>query len=495
MNRRHFLRHAAASGLMLALPAWARADATREAYHANLASHPRVSGLQGSPSETLGGAAVIEGRWPAEIAGTFYRNGPARFELGGERYHHWFDGDGMVHAWRLQGGQVRHEARFVRTKKYLEETAAGQFLYPTFDTHIARRPIANNDAVNVANTNLLPHAGKLYALWEGGSATEIDPDSLATRGLKTWRDDLAALPFSAHPKVTPDGTLWNFGVVHAGHKLLLWRIDRDGSLGKFGMIDVPQLPTVHDFVVTQRYMVFLVPPFDVQRGPDTTILGAQTWNGSRPMRAIVVNRDSFTLRRIIELPAGMVLHMGNGWDDGDTVRLDACIAPDDLGLRSLGDVMRGETTHQPDASTVLVTLDLARGSARSEVLLRGTEFPRVATALTGQRYRQLFVTTSLPGVKFGMTGVASVDVESGRVDRYDYGADWIVEEHIPVPKANGQGQWLLGAAFDLKRQQTVLAVFDGERIAQGPLARARLPYAAPLCFHGNFLASSQGQAV
>jgi len=252
MDRRHFLRNIAASSLALSLPAWARADETQSAWQANLPRQPRLATLKGAVADQLGGAASMEGRWPGEIRGTFYRNGPARFELGGERYHHWFDGDGMVHAWHIGGGQVRHEARFVQTQKYVEESAAGRFLYPTFNTFLDRRPVGNNDTVNAANTNLLPHAGKLYALWEGGSATEIDPQGLATRGIKSWRDDLAALPFSAHPKVTPDGTLWNFGVVHGGNKLLLWRIDPNGSLGKFGMIDVPHLPIVHDFVVTQR---------------------------------------------------------------------------------------------------------------------------------------------------------------------------------------------------------------------------------------------------
>jgi carotenoid cleavage dioxygenase len=35
----------------------------------------------------------------------------------------------------------------------------------------------------------------------------------------------------------------------------------------------------------------------------------------------------------------------------------------------------------------------------------------------------------------------------------------------------------------------VLAVFDGTHLSHGPVAQARLPYAAPLCFHGNFMAS------
>lgn len=290
MDRRNFLQGVAAGATLTALPILARADETKDAYRAHLPGTPRLAPLAGCASERLGGVAALEGRWPAELRGTFYRNGPARFELGGERYRHWFDGDGMAHAWHIGGGTVRHEARFVRTQKYEQETAAGRFLYPAFDTRIARRPVGNNDSVNPANTNLVPHGGKLYALWEGGSATELDPDGLATRGIKRWRDDLAAMPFSAHPKITPDGTLWNFGIVHGANKLLLWRIDADGSLGKFGMLDVPQLPIVHDFVVTARYMVFLVPPWDVRMTRDSTILGAHTWNGARPLRVVVVDR-------------------------------------------------------------------------------------------------------------------------------------------------------------------------------------------------------------
>ncbi|WP_181259271.1 carotenoid oxygenase family protein [Pseudoduganella armeniaca] len=480
MDRRNFLRGIAAGATLSALPALAWAHTTSDT------QPDRLAPLAGCTSERLGGAAVLEGRWPAELRGTFYRNGPARFELGGERYRHWFDGDGMAHAWHIEG-TVRHEARFVRTQKYVEESAAGQFLYPTFDTHIARRPVGNNDTVNTANTNLVPHGGKLYALWEGGSATELDPDGLATRGIKRWRDDLAALPFSAHPKITPDGTLWNFGIVHGADKLLLWRIDADGSLGKFGMLDVPQLPIVHDFVVTARYMVFLVPPFDLHRTRDSTILGAHTWNGTRPLRVVVVDRADFTLRRIVEMPAGMTLHLGNGWDEGDVIRLDACLAANDSGLRALGSVMRGEQTQAAMMRTMLVTIDLARGVTRSEILLDGTEFPRVAPADVGKRYRQLFVTTRPDTAQFGMTGIARIDIDSGSVDRFEYGADWIVEEHVPVPKASGRGVWLVGAAYDVRRRQTVLAVFDGARLANGPVARARLPYGAPLCFHGNFV--------
>lgn len=489
MERRNFLRGLAAGSVLSALPAWARADATLDAYRAGLPTRPRLAAIGGCGAETLGGMAAIEGRWPEELRGTFYRNGPARFELGGERYHHWFDGDGMVHAWHLDAGSVRHEARFVRTAKYVEETAAGQFLYPAFNTAIERRPVGNNDTVNTANTNVVRHAGRLYALWEGGSATELDPANLATRGVRTWRDDLAAMPFSAHPRITSDGVMWNFGVVPGAGKLLLWRIDADGMLGKFGMLDVPDLPMVHDFVVTSRYMVFLVPPFDMHTGPHTTYLGAHTWNGGRPLRVLVVDRADFTLRRIVEMPAGMLFHLGNGWDEGDTIRLDACIADDDSALHALGGIMRGAIQPETATRTVVIRIDVASGTARSDTLLTGTEFPRVLPGDVGNRYRHVFVTTRQGAAGVGMTGVARVDIDSGHVDRYDYGPDWVVEEHVPVPKAAGKGAWLVGAAYDVRRRETVLAVFDAARLSSGPVARARLPYAAPLCFHGNFVAA------
>jgi all-trans-8'-apo-beta-carotenal 15,15'-oxygenase len=42
------------------------------------------------------GPVIVEGAVPAFLRGTYYLNGPARFERGGVRYRHRLDGDGMV---------------------------------------------------------------------------------------------------------------------------------------------------------------------------------------------------------------------------------------------------------------------------------------------------------------------------------------------------------------------------------------------------------------
>jgi carotenoid cleavage dioxygenase-like enzyme len=65
---------------------------------------------------------------------------------------------------------------------------------------------------------------RLYALWEAGSALDLDPDTLASRGWKAWSPETAGAPFSAHPRVDPDGTGWSFGYMPGSGKLLIYQI-------------------------------------------------------------------------------------------------------------------------------------------------------------------------------------------------------------------------------------------------------------------------------
>ena len=63
--------------------------------------------------------AFVEGEIPEALrGGTLYRNGPARFERGGERYAHMLDGDGYVcrFAFDAEGESVSFRSRFVKTR-------------------------------------------------------------------------------------------------------------------------------------------------------------------------------------------------------------------------------------------------------------------------------------------------------------------------------------------------------------------------------------------
>ena len=205
MRRRSFmhglLMAAAAGATPGLLRAETRALTGPEAFAAGLAREPWLVGWKTVGVETLGPTeAVIEGRWPSSLTGVLYRNGPAWFERGALRYQHWFDGDGMLQAWRFREGRVSHTGRMVNTMKFAHEAQAGRFEMHAAGTNIPNAlPFRNNDDMNTANTAVVKLGNRVFALWEAGSAYEVDPDTLATRGPTTWRSDLVAAPFSAHP--------------------------------------------------------------------------------------------------------------------------------------------------------------------------------------------------------------------------------------------------------------------------------------------------------
>ncbi|MYM67211.1 apocarotenoid-15,15'-oxygenase [Pseudoduganella sp. FT55W] len=472
-NRRQFISFAALGLASLPLPSLAAA-------------------LIESTGDQAGQATVL-GRMPADLNGIFYRNGPGRFELGGERYRHWFDGDGFAQRWQISDGKVSHTGRFVATQKFEEESKAGRFLYSAFGTHIGRKGAKNNDAMNTANTNLLPFNGGVYALWEGGSATELDPQTLATRGIKTWRADLKAMPFSAHPKADPDGGLWNFGTMPGADRLMIYRLNAKGEVTRTAMIPVADLNMVHDFVVSGRHLVFLLAPYDMQPAPDRSLADSMHWAGARrPLRAVVISKDTLALRQVFELPARSVFHLGNAYEDGACTRLDAVLHDGDA-LRTTSLPARDSLRPIADyrSNTVQITLDYASGQAREARLFGVSEFPRVAPQVVSARHRKLLV-LGASGKELILDSVNLIDTDSGKADSYAFGSGWEVEEHVLVPRRGARSEtdgYVVGVAQHTHHRQTVLTVFDAHNIKAGPRALARLPYRAPLCFHGNFLAT------
>ena len=498
MNRRTFLSSSIGFSALGLASGSALADAATYArFQAALKRDPKLVVYANTVAENAG-EAVIKGRVPADLNGVFFRNGPGRFDLGGERYHHWFDGDGFVQRWQVSGGKVSHRGRFVQTQKFVEESAAGQFLYPAFGTWVGRRALKNNDTINAANTNLVPFQGRLYALWEGGSATEIDPQTLATLGLKTWSDELKSMPFSAHPKMDPDGGMWNFGALPGGDKLVIYRIGANGQLLSSSVITVPQLAMVHDFVVSAGHLIFLIPPYDMVRGEDKSFAEMHQWAGSganaRPLRAVVVSKATLQLRQVFELPPHMAFHFGNAWDDGGTTRFDTVLHHGDA-LHEVGRLMQGERPRNAASRSFAaqVTLDYANNKADIARLLGPSEFPRVMPQVVSVRHRKLaLLSNSTHNTDAILDTVNLVDTGSGKADSYRFDAGWQVEEHVLVPRTNARSEtdgYLVGVAQDTRRAETVMTVFDAARVAAGPLALARLPYRTPHCFHGNFLAS------
>jgi all-trans-8'-apo-beta-carotenal 15,15'-oxygenase len=508
MDRRSFTRSLLGAAGLASFGAWPAlaADASRladgpdawqAAFDARRAQQPWQMGFEGLQADAAPMSLAMRGRIPPALHGSFYRNGPARHTLGGERYHHWFDGDGMLQQYRLGPQGVVHQGRFVRTEKFLADSAAGRPVRAAFATHPpAAEPIRSADAINVANTSVVLHGGELLALWEGGSATRVDAQTLQTRGLKTWAPEYAGMPFSAHPRVERDGSLWNFGVSSAQGLLSIYHVSKDGGQVRTASLPVPDIAMVHDFAVTERHLVFLLPPlvFEVDRvRAGHTFLDSHVWRPELGMRVLVLPKDQLDAPRGFELPAGFVFHIGNAWEDTrrGVIRLDYIRSPDAWwATQGFQDLMRGQYRSADHAAMALVELDLQSGQARQALLPHVAEFPRVDPRFVGQRYRHVLVSERVAaGPRPGYDAITRIDVQTGRADRFRYGTEVLVEEHIMVPRAGapeGHG-WVLGTALDLQRKAMLLSVFDAQHLADGPIAQGVLPRVMPMGLHGIFV--------
>lgn len=431
----------------------------------------------------------VSGRTPAGLAGALYRNGPGKFRRPGGSVEHWFDGDGLVRAFRVAGGEATIEARFVDTPKRRTDTAAGAVVTPGFGT--PARPgakVGNNDDVNAANISVMRVGAELWALWEAGSPIAIDPADLSTLGVRTLRPDLKHMPFLAHPARGPDGEVWSLGV--SGSKAIIWRLAADGTLKSATMADLPRASYIHDFVTTPRHLVLYLQPW-VQDRFTAPFSESFSWRPEQGVQVLVLDKNDPSRRRIYELPAAFAFHFGGAWEDADgTIRFDGCFSPDPMFARENGKaLMTGVYKRQDPPILGLVTL-LPDGKARFESLGVAAEFPRVgARPAVGQRRYTIHATGDAPDLPM-FNGLATYDWRNGRTDGFDFGADVLTEEAVFVGRPGGTDEldgWLLAPAVNLKAQATELHVLDARRVADGPVCSWRAPLSLPVSLHGTFV--------
>ena len=196
-------------------------------------------GLENLDEEYSYAIVEYEGTIPSDLQGTFFRNGPGRQRIGGAKYGHWFDGDGMLCAFTFNEGTAHFKNAYVRTPKYVAETDAQAIKYRGFGTQIPGGLFTNMGKMpaNPANTNTVYHGGKLFALNEGGHPWEVDPTDLSTVGEYNYTGMLKkGQVFSAHGRVhQKSGDYINFGAGMSGITLKgpqpclnVYRIDPQG---------------------------------------------------------------------------------------------------------------------------------------------------------------------------------------------------------------------------------------------------------------------------
>ena len=437
---------------------------------------------------------AIDGEVPDGLSGILYRNGPGRWEdHTGRPLHHLFDGDGMISAFRIDNGAVGYRNRYVRTRHYrgkggtrhLGTDASGGWL-----ANIGRFP------QNLANTNVIEHAGHLYALWEGGPPHEIEPETLETLGVRRFSGELRwAGTYSAHPCLCPSsGEMYNFGVEFIPNPhLRVYRTNRRGRLKHYRSVSLPYVAMVHDFAITERYLVFLVSPIIPDGIPITLGLKSfgdgMTYRPERGSSFLLIPRDGGKIRRI-EHEAVLQFHLSNAYDDRGDVVVDVIT----YGNGDLLDcIARFRTSPMDRVSSEFTRFRITADSrVLAERLSDATcEFPRHHPDREGRPHRFAYVNTK-QNLGTLYDGITKLDLSGNSETTYiaqTPGNSFCEPVFTPRPGAVDEDDgWLLSVEYQADRHTSRLVILDAADLARGPIATSQLDQHVPQGFHGNFTA-------
>jgi carotenoid cleavage dioxygenase-like enzyme len=186
-----------------------------------MAHYPKTPGFTGTlrPVRFEGDIhdVEIEGDLPPQLNGTYHRVHPdAQFAPMFES-DQFFNGDGMIGLFRFRSGRLDFRQRFAQTDKWKLERNAQRALFGAYRNPLTDEPSVQGKIRGTANTNVLVHAGKLFALKEDSPALLMDPLTLETEGYTDFGGKMQGKTFCAHPKIDPlTGNMCAFGYAAKG---------------------------------------------------------------------------------------------------------------------------------------------------------------------------------------------------------------------------------------------------------------------------------------
>ena len=421
----------------------------------------------------------VRGTIPLALDGCYMRIGPNPVKPPNAAAYHWFTGDGMVHGVRLQHGRALwYRNRWIRS--YAVSAALGE----------APAPGPRNGVSDSVNTNVLGHAGKTWALVEAGAyPVELDA-ALGTLAHNPFEGTLRG-SFSAHPHLDRDS-----GELHAicyeGSDQNVVRhvvVGQDGRVRREEPIAVRHGPSIHDCMLTKRYvLVFDLP---VTFSMKLLLAGHNfpfAWNPKHLARVGLLEREGRGSDIVwCEVDPCYVFHACNAFELADG-RVIVDVAAHES--------MFAHSTQGPDSQRLAFerwTIDPSERRVTREVVDdHPQEFPRANERLLGKPYRYAYaVPISFAGERFvSEPHLIKHDLQSRTRAIHAFAAHSYPGEFVFVPRAADCAEdegWLMGLVINTDSQTTDLVILDAHDFSGDPIAVVTMPHRVPPGFHGNWV--------
>ncbi|MFC4357652.1 carotenoid oxygenase family protein [Halobium salinum] len=482
-------------------------------------------------------ALPVEGSLPGWLRGTFVRNGPGTFAVGDRELAHWFDGFAMLRAYRVDGAdgdndRVEFSNRFLRSEAYRYAREHGELGYrefasdpPTSALDRLRR-LRDPGFTDNATVDVDHLGGEFVATTESPRAVAFDLDSLRTRRTVGYPDDLGATD-TVHPHFDFEtgahlGFATDFGrdPGYVYYRISPGERERE-PLGRVSM-DPPGY--VHSFSLTERYAVFTVPPFVVDSPlaflRDRPVIENFRWRPELGTRVVVLDRETGAERARYRTAPFFVFHAANAFErpvasgSGELV-VDLVAFPDaDVVSDFYLDNLRVDDPSLPTGELRRLRLpfdpeygERTSGTVVTETHHRGpVAFPTINyERCNGRPYRYVWAAGNRERPPESLPNrLVKVDLRSGTTRVWQERGTFPSEAvFVPAPDDAGDSDdaasdaaaaddaapaeddgVLLASVLDADAERTFLLVLDAATMTE--LARATVPTAMPLGFHGQF---------
>lgn len=451
--------------------------------------------------EWEGRLECVAGAVPEFVRGTYYMNGPARFQSGEVQYRHWLDGDGMVSRLHFDANGIHFRNRYIRSTKFVNEREAGRALFRAFGTSFPNDRLnrVNNGLESPVNISVYPFDGRLLALGEQGLPWEIDSETLETLRQFTCNGRLNDVsPMAAHPKFDArTGEMFNFGIAYSSQnpKLYFYGFEQE-RLRYRKALPLPYSCTVHDFALSQHYAIFYLSPYlldvDSFLHKGKTVMDALHWEPERGSQLVVLNRSDGEL--VASIPAGQryCLHLIHSFEEENRLIVD--VLEFDRPIYS-------QYQPVPDLFT-----DVARGGpVRFVINLRTRElshrlaldyrfapdFPAVDPRRWMQPYDEFWMLGISAAGQYGrkffdQLGHARWDQEHVK-DIYRSPAQrYLGGEPVFIGETESSAGVVICQEFDAENGRSYFLLFDAHEVSRGPVARIAVNRTLYLGFHAVF---------
>ncbi|QBD76960.1 carotenoid oxygenase family protein [Ktedonosporobacter rubrisoli] len=450
----------------------------------------------------------IEGTIPTWLSGSLLRNGPAKFEVGPDKFRHWFDGFAMLHRFSFQHGRVSYANKFLQSTNYKVSLQEGRIALGGFATDPCKAIFKGSmtEMIPNANVSINKVADEFVAMTEVPMAVKFDPHTLETLGVTAYEDQLSGHHGSAHPHYdfASRASISYITEFARESQFKVFSIE-DGTYGRklIGAYLVQEPAYIHSFGLSEHYIIIAEFPYRVNPlkllARDKPFIENYEWRPQEGAYFVVMNRQDGSVLGRFKTEAFFTFHHINAFEQDGALFVDLSAYPSPAVVNDIYlEQLRGNPQQVDSASRSMlrryrIPLD-ASAPVTYEVLSEyGIELPTI-------NYKRC--NTHEYGVAYGV-GSSKEHPEAVsnlllRVDvRRRLTKIWSQEDCYPgepvlveVPGAQEEDDGvILSVVLNARKGNSFLLILDAHTFDE--IGRAEVPHHIPFGFHGQFFRNVQ----